>query len=184
MVRNGFRPSAVSLMKLSTCLSCQLARQDVVMGKLAVWKQTFAARREALAERRGGLRWHVPPKKSGNSIGVFFRLVWLDIDGTGLQGFCSIYQGHLFFQKATYGQLSKMVSTNVDRIQVEPLFINMGVFLVLMRIHHFGGEHPRINKQGLLIRGQHHPPNRSYPTPVSAGGGLRLVDTILETRSG
>ena len=35
-------------------------------------------------------------------LGVLFGLVWLKIHGTGLDGFCSIYQGHLFFQKATY----------------------------------------------------------------------------------
>ena len=32
-------------------------------------------------------------------IGVLFRLVWLNIDGTGLDGFCSIYQGHLFSKR-------------------------------------------------------------------------------------
>ena len=34
-------------------------------------------------------------------IGVLFRLVWLKIDGAGLDGVYSIYKGHLFFQKAT-----------------------------------------------------------------------------------
>ena len=32
-------------------------------------------------------------------LGVLFRLVSLKIDGTGLGGASSIYQGHLFFQK-------------------------------------------------------------------------------------
>ena len=36
------------------------------------------------------------------SIGVLHRLVWSKIDGTGLDGVYSIYQGHLFFQQATY----------------------------------------------------------------------------------
>ena len=40
------------------------------------------------------------------AIGVLFRLVWLKIDGTGLDGVYSIFQGHLFFQKATYGYCS------------------------------------------------------------------------------
>ena len=35
-------------------------------------------------------------------IGVLFRLVSITIDGTGFDGGCSIYQGHLLFQKATY----------------------------------------------------------------------------------
>ena len=33
---------------------------------------------------------------------VLFRLVCSKIEGTGLDGFCFIYQGHLFFQKDTY----------------------------------------------------------------------------------
>ena len=37
-------------------------------------------------------------------IGVFFRLAWLNIEGTGLDEFYSIYQGHLFCQKDTYGE--------------------------------------------------------------------------------
>ena len=32
-------------------------------------------------------------------IGVLLRFVWLNIDGTGLDGLYSIYQGHLVFQK-------------------------------------------------------------------------------------
>ena len=39
-------------------------------------------------------------------IGVLFRLVWLKIDGTGLDGVYSIYQGHLFFQEATYASVA------------------------------------------------------------------------------
>ena len=35
-----------------------------------------------------------------------FFLVGLKIKGPGLDGVCSIYQGHLFVQKATYGQRS------------------------------------------------------------------------------
>ena len=31
--------------------------------------------------------------------GVRFRLVWINIDGTGLAGVYSMYQGHLFFSK-------------------------------------------------------------------------------------
>ena len=38
-----------------------------------------------------------------SNIGVLFRLAWLVIEGTGLDGVHSIYQGHLFFQKDTYG---------------------------------------------------------------------------------
>ena len=38
-----------------------------------------------------------------SSISVLFRFVWLEIEGTGLDGFCSICQGHLVFQKDTYG---------------------------------------------------------------------------------
>ena len=34
---------------------------------------------------------------------MLFRLAWLKVEGTGLDGFYSIYQGHLFFQKDTYG---------------------------------------------------------------------------------
>ena len=48
------------------------------------------------------LRYAATPVFSIGAIGVLFRLVWLKIDGTGLDGFCSIYQGYLFFQKATY----------------------------------------------------------------------------------
>ena len=41
------------------------------------------------------------PTQTGH-IAVLFGLVWLTIDGTGLGGVYPIYQGHLFFQKATY----------------------------------------------------------------------------------
>ena len=34
-----------------------------------------------------------------STIGVLFRLVWLKIDDTGLDGVYSIYQGHLFFKR-------------------------------------------------------------------------------------
>ena len=37
-------------------------------------------------------------------IGVLLRF-WLKIEGTGLDGPYSIYQGHLFFQKDTYAQV-------------------------------------------------------------------------------
>ena len=40
-------------------------------------------------------------------IGVLFGLVWLNIDGTGVDRFYSIYQGHPFFQKATYVHSTK-----------------------------------------------------------------------------
>ena len=43
-----------------------------------------------------------------SNIGVLFRRAWSKIDGPGLDGFCSIYQGHLFFQKATYGVKSNV----------------------------------------------------------------------------
>ena len=36
------------------------------------------------------------------TIDLLFRLVWFQIDGTELDGFRSIYQCHVFFQKATY----------------------------------------------------------------------------------
>ena len=52
--------------------------------------------------------WSVTPNRrweeevqSATSIGVLFRLVWLKIAGTGLDGFYSVYQGHLFFSKRT-----------------------------------------------------------------------------------
>ena len=35
-------------------------------------------------------------------IGVLLRLVWLKLEGTGLDEFDSIYHGHLFSQKDTY----------------------------------------------------------------------------------
>ena len=38
-------------------------------------------------------------------MGVLFRLVWPKIEGTDLDGFDSIYQGHLFFQKDTYAHV-------------------------------------------------------------------------------
>ena len=40
------------------------------------------------------------------SIGVLFRIVWLNIEfeGTGFRWLYSIYQGHLFFQKDTYAR--------------------------------------------------------------------------------
>ena len=37
------------------------------------------------------------------SIGVLFRLFYIETDGTGLDGCDFIYQGHLFVQKVTYG---------------------------------------------------------------------------------
>ena len=56
-----------------------------------------------------------PREKKSNedlfeSIGVLFRLVCLEIDGTGLDWCYSIYQDHLFYQKDTflnseYGQI-------------------------------------------------------------------------------
>ena len=39
------------------------------------------------------------------TMGVLFRLVWLKIDGTGLDGFYSIYEGHVLLQKAAYVHL-------------------------------------------------------------------------------
>ena len=39
----------------------------------------------------------------GSTATKVFGLVWLEIDGTDLDGFHSIYQGHLFSQKDTYG---------------------------------------------------------------------------------
>ena len=40
----------------------------------------------------------------GVAIGVLFRFLCSKIDGTGLDGSCSIYQGHLFVEKATCGR--------------------------------------------------------------------------------
>ena len=39
-----------------------------------------------------------------STIGVLFMLVWSTIEGAGLDGLYSIYQGHLFFQNNTYVQ--------------------------------------------------------------------------------
>ena len=36
------------------------------------------------------------------SMRVLFRLVWLNMDTTGLDGYFSVGQGHLVVQKATY----------------------------------------------------------------------------------
>ena len=46
-----------------------------------------------------------------------------------------------------------VVGYNVDRGFLSPLFINMGVFLVLAEIHHFWMEHPHINKRGCINPG-------------------------------
>ena len=56
-------------------------------------------------ERDAGVESHeFGSTEAGRSIGVLFRLVWSKIEGTGLDGFYSIYQGHLFSKKDTYEQ--------------------------------------------------------------------------------
>ena len=44
----------------------------------------------------------------GGCIGVLFGWFAYKIEGPGLDGVYSIYQGHLFFQKATYGWMAPM----------------------------------------------------------------------------
>ena len=52
--------------------------------------------------------------QAARRLGVRFRLVCIEIDCAGLGWFPSIYQGHLFFQKATYGQAGLCRNRDLD----------------------------------------------------------------------
>ena len=61
---------------------------------------------EALAGRTERRRMEAERLRS-DSVGYELEFMggllrWLEIDGTGLDGLCSIYQGHQFYQKDTY----------------------------------------------------------------------------------
>ena len=59
----------------------------------------------------------------GGYIGVLFRLVWLKTDGTGLDGFYPICQGHLFAKRPPLGGFCSSL----------PIFSRDGIFNTALR---------------------------------------------------
>ena len=66
-----------------------------------------------LGRKSVGFWWEVYLGTRTPAIGVLFTLVWLKIDGTGLDVVHSIYQGPVFFQKTTYDPTKWRVGTVV-----------------------------------------------------------------------
>ena len=100
-----------------------------------------------------------------------FRLVWLRIEGTGLAGFDSIYQGHLFFQKDTY--VPEVLSFSVCQGRILPELALKGFDAVQIPPAH-------ISPQGRIEKTKGYPLKKDVPIDLwrlvllNSGGGTHV----------